>query len=389
MTSIARARNATLLMFACNGFMFASWMARLPDVKSILGLTPGQLGVMLLGTSAGALIGLPLAGRITDAVGARRAGRIGIVLATIGLVAAALAVHVELSMFLVMPGMCFLGFGNGVWDVAQNLEGTEVEQAQGKSIMPWFHAGFSGGTVLGALVGAAVVALKVPVLWHLLVVCLIAAGGAWWATSAFLPSRPPLAQSTEPGTEPARSAWLEPRTLMIGVMVLAAAFTEGTANDWMAVAFVDGHGVQKATGVLALAVFLTAMTIGRIAGTALLDRYGRLPVLYLMFGAAVAGSVLVIFGNTTVAFIGAAIWGVGASLGFPVGMSAAADDPARAPMRISVVATIGYMAFLAGPPVLGFLGDHFGILRGLLLVSLVSVLAMLAVPSARPLQKEA
>ena len=86
------------------------------------------------------------------------------------------------------------------------------------------------------------------------------------------------------------------------------------------------------------------------------------------------------------AFIGCAIWGVGASLGFPVGMSAAADDPERAAMRLSVVATIGYTAFLAGPPLLGFLGDHFGILNALLAVGAISMLAILIVPVAKRAQ---
>jgi fucose permease len=169
-------------------------------------------------------------------------------------------------------------------------------------------------------------------------------------------------------------------------MVLAAAFTEGTANDWLAVAFVDGHQLDKALGVVALAVFLTFMTAGRILGTGLLDRYGRVPVLRILFGSAVIGCLLVVFGSPVVAFIGAAIWGVGASLGFPVGMSAAADDPARAHARLSVVATIGYTAFLAGPPLLGFLGDHFGMLRALLVVGAVSLLALLVLPAARPLK---
>ena len=166
-------------------------------------------------------------------------------------------------------------------------------------------------------------------------------------------------------------------------MVLAAAFAEGTANDWMAVAFVDGHELDNALGVVALAVFLSFMTAGRILGTGLLNRYGRVLVLRAMFAAAVLGCLLVVFGNPVVAFIGAAIWGVGASLGFPVGMSAAADDPVRAPLRISVVATIGYLAFLAGPPLLGLLGDHFGVLRALLVVGAVSVLALLVTPAAR------
>ncbi len=389
---ISLARNATLVLFTANGFVLASWMSRLPDVKTMLDLTAGQLGVLLLGISAGAIVGLPSAGRIADALGAKNAARLGMAVALVGAFFGATMVQVGASMYLAMAGLFFFGFGNGVWDVAQNLEGTEVEQALGKSIMPWFHAGFSGGTVIGALIGALFVWLSVPVLLHMSIAIVIGALGAYWATTVFLPHRADLVEERRIAEEKAaaagngsKSAWLEPRTLIVGLMVLAAAFTEGSANDWMAVAFVDGHDVSKTLGVLALAVFLTAMTIGRLAGTFLLDKYGRMRVLYLMFGAAIIGSLLVVFGNAPVAFAGAAIWGIGSSLGFPVGMSAAADDPARAPMRISVVATIGYTAFLAGPPVLGFLGDHVGILHALLLVSAVSVLAMLAIPAAKPL----
>ena len=145
------------------------------------------------------------------------------------------------------------------------------------------------------------------------------------------------------------SAWTEPKTLLIGVLTLVAAFTEGTANDWLSVAFVEGYGLPTWAGVLAFATFLSFMTLGRIAGTNLLDRYGRVPTLRVMLVGAGVGSLLVVFGGTpTLAYLGAAIWGVGVSLGFPVGMSAAADDPERAAARISVVATIGYTAFIAG-----------------------------------------
>ena len=126
------------------------------------------------------------------------------------------------------------------------------------------------------------------------------------------------------------------------------------------------------------------MTLGRVAGTTLLDRYGRVAVLRVMLVGAGAGSLLVVFGGSApLAYLGAAIWGVGVSLGFPVGMSAAADDPDRAAARISVVATIGYTAFIAGPPLLGFLGDSFGILRALLAVGAMLVVALLVVPAVR------
>lgn len=395
-TRVTAARNGDLLVFAANGLAFASWMSRLPDIKEVLDLSAGQLGVLLLAVSAGAVLGLPIAGRIAHRLGATRTVRLGMVLALPGVALAALAVELGASMAWVMPGLFLLGLGTGVWDVAQNLEGTHIEQALDQAIMPWFHAAFSGGTVLGALVGAGLVWLEVPVGVHLVAVAALCAGAVWWGTGRFLPTlEGPDAEvaagasGSEDGSAagtgtPTRSAWTEPRTLLIGVMVLAAAFTEGTANDWLAVAFVDGHGVDKALGVVALAVFLTFMTAGRILGAGLLDRYGRVVVLRFLFAAAIVGCALVVVGTPWLAFVGAAVWGLGASLGFPVGMSAAADDPARAPLRISVVSTIGYLAFLAGPPLVGFLGDHVGVLRALTTVGAMSILAILVAPIARP-----
>ncbi|MBB1513862.1 MFS transporter [Tessaracoccus sp. MC1627] len=385
--TVVGARNGDFAVFAVNGFAFASWMSRVPDVKEQLALSPGQLGLLLLAVSAGALCGLPIAGLVTRRLGATRAVRLAMAVALPGLVLAAVSVQAGLAMAAVAASLFLLGLGTGVWDVAQNLEGTIIERGLGRSIMPWFHAAFSGGTVLGALVGALMVWLEVPMIWHIGAVGAVSAALVLWGTSRFLPAFEDGARddaSPAPAVR-SRSAWTEPRTLLIGVMVLAAAFTEGTANDWMAVAFVDGHGLDKTFGVLALAVFLTFMTAGRILGTRLLDRYGRVPVLRVLFVSAIIGCLLVVFGTPWLAFVGAAIWGVGASLGFPVGMSAAADEPARAHARLSVVSTIGYTAFLAGPPLLGFLGDHYGILRALIVVGAVSLLALLVVPSAKTL----
>jgi MFS family permease len=381
---VASARNGDLVVFAINGFALASWMSRIPDIKQILHLTPGTLSVLLLAVSAGSLVGLPLAGRLAHRYGALSIVRLGLALAMSGELLAAIAVQFSGSPWWVIPGLLFVGLGNGIWDVSQNLEGTRIETALGKAIMPWFHAAFSGGTVLAALIGAALTALKVPILVHISVVVVVSALAALWGTARFLPTHGEDADADGAKKPAVRSAWLEPRTLLIGVIVLSAAFAEGTANDWMAVAFVDGHQLTNAMGVVAFAVFLVFMTAGRILGTGLLDKYGRVTVLRILFGMAIVGCLLVVFGPTWLAFIGAAIWGVGASLGFPVGMSAAADDPARAPLRLSVVATIGYTAFLAGPPFLGLLGDHFGVLRALIVVGAISLIAILIVPVTKP-----
>ena len=390
------ARNAVFIVFAMNGMSFAAWASRIPDVKQSLGLTAGQLGVTLLALSAGSVIGLPASGWISHRFGAGGSVRLGLASMAIGMVGVGVGVDVLGQREVVAAGLFALGLGVGVWDVGMNLEGASVERLLGRTIMPRFHAAFSAGTVFSALVGALMAWLGVPVTVHLLSAGVVIVVACLWAIRSFLPRGLEAADAgeamegaCEPGAAgpPARlgvlSAWTEPRTLMIGVLTLVAAFTEGTANDWVSVAFVEGYHLPTWAGVLGFATFLSFMTIGRILGTQLLDRYGRVPVLRVMLVVAGFGSLLVVFGTTPLAFLGAAIWGVGVSLGFPVGMSAAADDPARAAARISVVATIGYTAFIAGPPLLGFLGDHFGILRALLAVGAMLVVALLVVPAVR------
>ena len=160
---------------------------------------------------------------------------------------------------------------------------------------------------------------------------------------------------------------------------------EGSANDWIALAFVDGYQVSEAGGAAVFGVFVASMTLGRTVGTVALDRWGRVRVLVAtMLLATVGATIAVLAGSLPVAVLGVTLWGLGASLGFPVGISAAADDESRAAVRVSVVALIGYTAFLAGPPLVGLLGDHVGILRALLVVPVLLIPALALVPVTRP-----
>jgi MFS family permease len=386
-----------VVVFAVNGACFATWASRIPDVKHVLGLSPGRLGLVLLAAAVGSLLGLPASGSIASRWGSRSTVRIGVGCLVAGQAVAALAISVVGSVPLLAAGLFLDGLGIGVWDVGMNLEGAAVERRLGRSIMPRFHAAFSGGTVAGAVVGAGLSAAGVPVGLHLVVATVLLGLVGLAACRRFLPraleeagvsagaSQHGSLDGSAAATRP-RAAWLEARTLLIGLVVLVAAFTEGTANDWMSVAFVDGHHLPTWAGVLGLAAFLTAMTGGRILGTHALDRHGRVATLRLLFVAAGVGSLLVVFGNPVLAYLGAVVWGLGASLGFPVGMSAASDDPRRAAARMSVVSTIGYTAFLGGPPLLGLLGDHVGVLRALLVVAAAGLVALLVVPATSPLR---
>jgi MFS family permease len=388
-TAVRSATTATYVAFFGSGFAFASWASRIPQVRDRLGLDSSALGLVLLAIAAGSLLALPLSGPVVTRIGSARtvmamAGVLGVGLVTAALGSLAGVVPVVIGLFL-------LGFANGAWDVAMNVQGTVVERHLGRSIMSRFHAGWSLGTVAGALIGAVMVALHVPVAVHLVVAAVLVVAVVVRYARNFVADQSDT-EAAEAEAAPkvsALTAWREPRTLLVGLFVLAFAFAEGVGNDWISVASIDGHHLSAALGTLAFAAFLTAMTAGRWFGPRLLDRFGRVPVVRVLALVATAGVALFVFvPSTSVAFLGTILWGLGTSLGFPVGMSAAGDDPRRAASRVSVVASIGYCAFLAGPPAIGFLGHQITVLRAVILVAVMMGLAALIAGTLRPLNDQ-
>ncbi len=376
------ARNAVAAVFVLNGLAFASLFSRVPDLRSGLDLDNGSLGLLLLSGSLGSVLAMPSAGAVIRRTSAATVVRSGAVLVSVGLVVVALGVDVGASAPVAAAGLFVYGVGTGTWDVAMNVEGAAVERELGRAIMPRFHAGWSVGSVAGAGLGVLVTAVDVPMTGHLALAAAVAVL-ALPATRAFLPAEP------DAHTGPSVRAWREPRTLAIGVMVLAFALTEGAANDWLALAVIDGYDTPRWVGVGAFAVFVVAMTSGRLLGTVVLDRYGRERVLRATAILAIVGLGLLLLGpHPVLVGLGVVAWGLGASLGFPVGMSAGADDPAHAAARVSVVSTIGYSAFLAGPPLLGFVGDRVGTLQSLWVVAAVLVPTAFLVSVAREPDRE-
>nr|WP_246017466.1 MFS transporter [Micromonospora pisi] len=388
---IVAARTAVAFVFALNGLAVATWFARVPAAREGLGLSSGQLGLLLLAMSCGAILAMVTAGAVVHRAGSPRTAAGSTTLITVGLLLVGVGIGVWSSVPLVAVGLAAIGYGSGLTDVAINVEAALVERRLGRTIMPRFHAAWSLGTVSGAALGAGSAQIGVPVLAHLTIVALVVLLGTLWSVRSFLTARTDGRLEENPATAgPAQGsgvlqAWREPRTLLVGLLVLVVAFTEGTANDWVAVAFIDGHDISEAAGAAVFGIFVAAMTVGRTTGTIALDRWGRVPVLFATLALAIVGvTIAVLAPSQPVALAGVALWGLGASLGFPVGMSAAADDEDRAPARVSVVATVGYTAFLAGPPAVGFLGDHVGTLRALLIVPILLVPALALVPVTRP-----
>jgi len=383
---LQRATAAVYGVFILSGFAFASWASRIPQVRGALGLSPRGLGLVLLAIAVGSVSSMPLSGVVVGWLGTARTITVMALLAAAGLATAAVGYRVGVAPVVV--GLFALGAGNGTWDVAMNVEGSAVEQQLKRAIMPRFHAGFSIGTVAGALIGSAMVALGISATVHLLGVAAIVAVAAPLAVRRFLPNG--NARTGEGERRNPLKAWSEPRTVLIGVFVFAAAFTEGTGNDWLGVATIDGYHAAAALGALTFAIFLCAMTVGRWFGPGVIDRHGRVPTVRIFAVLALAGLALVVWGSALpVAMVGAALWGLGTSLGFPVGMSAAGDDPASAAARVSVVAMIGYVAFLAGPPLIGFLGQETGTLHALTATGGLIALGLAISGVLRPLPRPA
>jgi MFS family permease len=403
-TRVRAATWATYAAFAGSGFGMSTWATRIPQVRDGLELTPSRLGLVLLAIAAGSIVALVMSGQIVARFGSART--VAAMAMLFGVALTGIAIGFQVGVWPVVAGLFFFGFANGAWDVAMNVQGAIVERRLGKSIMSRFHAGYSIGTVAGALVGAGAIALGVPVSVHLTVAGLTVAVIVILWVRSFVPDTAVVddqtaapgeihndagkSSETDTGWRRTLATWRERRTLLVGVFVLAFAFAEGAGIDWISVAVIDDYGAPATVGTLAFALFLAAMTTGRWFGPALLDRYGRVPVLRVLAVVSLVGLGLFVFGSSTpVAFIGALFWGLGASLGFPVGMSAAADDPARAPARVSVVASIGYCAFLGGPPLIGFLGDHVTVQRALIAVAVLLGVALAVANAIRPLEPAA
>lgn len=423
---LAAWRNAVFTVFLLSGLLLSTWTARVPGVRDGLRLDTEAIGLIILGMSVGAILGLMAAPPLLARLGARAGMVVSLTVAALGL--AAVGVGTQLGSVVLVPvGLFLAGLGNGAVDVIMNVEAATVERAAGKTLMPLMHAFFSGGTVAGAAIGTALTALQVAVVWNLVAAAAAIVIGvnvavrflprrsraraavptisddgpglehASRAESAVAPAQPNPTAGPHPPAEPAAPkaslrarvgaslrVWADPRLILIGVVMMGMAFAEGSANDWIALAVVDGHHQTNAMGAAVYAVFVIAMTAGRIAGGPIVDRIGRVAAIRITAGLGAAGLLCFILGGPLwLVVIGTALWGLGASLGFPLGMSAAADDESNAAARVSAVAMIGYCAFLAGPPLIGFLGQHFGILNALFVIFALIVASFLAAPAVR------
>ncbi|MEV5369692.1 MFS transporter [Streptomyces albogriseolus] len=380
--SLRGARVATYVYFVLCGTLMGAWVVHIPAAEERVGISHATLGGLLVLLGLGAFVGMQVAGPLTDRLGARVVVPTTAVLCGASLVLPGLAPDPwTLAGALLVFGAC-----NGGLDVSMNAHAVHVEKAYGRPVMSGFHATFSVGGVLAALVAAGATSAGVSP-----VATMAAIGGgsiviALASVRALMPaaSAAPVAGETDAtrtagDVKHASPAVARPgmagRVWLLAVLALMVMLCEGAANDWSALHLRDVLGASTSTAAFAYGTFAAAMTAGRLLADRLVARFGSMAVLRHGATTAAVGITLVALGPWMwTAFTGWALFGLGLAGGVPQLLSAAGHaDPAAAGANVSRVAGLGYVGMLAGPAVIGWLTHLVDLNHTFILLTLLCV----------------
>jgi len=385
--ALARWRWTITGAFGVGGITVSAWGPRLPAIKGGLGIGTGTIGLLLAGVTVGAILGLLASTPILHWLGGRQA-IVGALLLIAGAMTAMGLALVVASVPLLAAAFVVAGLGIGLLDVLINVDGSAVERALGRTVMPMMHAAWSIGAAAGSGIGAACAALGVsPSEQFIAEAVLILAAALAGARGIPGGNRAPAAEPEQDRRARLRQwlhGWLDWRLLLIGVVMLGAELGEGSANSWLTLATRNYHGQTAAVAALFFTAFAAAEALTRIVGGPVVDRLGRVNTIRVTSVLGVIGVVLFIgTGNQWIVLAGVLLWAVGVSMGFPLGMSAAAESGRDPAARVSVVASIGYFANLAGPPAIGLLAESAGLLHALWLIVAMFLAAFAAARALR------
>lgn len=363
--SLWRVRLAVALIFFVAGAVFATWIARIPQMREKLSLSEGQIGLALLGISVGVIIGLTLAGGLIERFSSRRVTIVAGVLFSISLAFIAQAN----SLLMLALILAISGFFNSIMDVAMNTQAAEVERRWKKSIMSSFHAAFSVGGFAGALMSAAFVEAQIGLEPHFTLM-------AGVFTVLVLIGMPPLIEIAGETDRKGGAAFrLPPRELWgLGAVAFACTIGEGSMGDWSALYLRDVVQTSESMAAFGFAAYSIMMTIGRLSGDWIV---AHISPEKLVRGGGLLATIGVGFAlllpTFETALIGFALVGLGLATIIPLVFSAAGNMPGvNSGTGIAAVATIGYAGFLAGPPVIGLLAEATSLRFALLVVALLT-----------------
>jgi MFS family permease len=372
-------------MFVVNGATYNSIVPRLPTIRDDLGLSNAALGTAIAAFPAAALLFGVLAGPLIARVGSGRAG------AGVGLAGAVLlpAVALAPSWLALAAALFVLGLTDAWADAAMNAHGLRVQTGYGRSIVNGLHAVWSMAAVGAGLLGAAAAGLGVPLLVHLGVVAavlVVVSVLAWrWA----LPGPEPEAEHEDGAARqgPWRAVVVAAGPLLaLAALLVASGGIEDSAASWGAIYVRDDLGGGPFVAGLPFVAFQIAMTLGRLAGDRVVDRFGGVAVARAGAAlAAVAMSTALLVAHPVAAVVGYAVTGLGVATLFPLGFAAAGRVPGVRPGDgIAVVGWLARLGFLTFPPLIGLVADRVSVGAGLVLVPIAAVAAMLLAGALRP-----
>lgn len=368
----ARTRLATRLSFFAAGFAMACWAPIVPFAKAQVGVSDGELGLLLLCIGIGSLVAMPVTGWVSAQFGSKPmvlAGGLGLV----ALLPVLAVVHDPLLL-----AAALLGFGAslGAIDVAMNVHAVEVEKAAARPLMSGFHAMFS----LGGFAGAGGVTL---LLSHGVAPLSGALCGSAIALAAILLAWPRLLR-VQGGRPP---AFVAPRGAVLLLAALAAVsfLVEGAILDWSALLLLGRDLVAPPQSGLGYALFSVAMTIGRLTGDRVVQALGNRRTLLWGGVLTVAGFALLLVVPGLAALAGFVLIGLGTANIVPVLFSQAGRQAAMpASLAVAAVTTIGYAGVLAGPALVGFVAQLSSLPAAFwLLAGLMALVPLCSRPAAR------
>lgn len=371
--ALRRARVSVSLIFLIHGILVSNWLSRIPAVQAKLHLSVGILGATLLATAAGALIAMPLTSQLVGKFGSAPVTRAF----TLGLCGCLVLPGLAWSAASLAVALFVYGAAAGAMDVAMNTEGVAVESAYGRPVMVSFHALFSLGGMLGSLMGSLAASRAIPPQWHL------AAVGAALSAAAIPVCRYMLVNTSEPLADTSSTRELLRPLIGLGVVAFCILLGEGAMADWSAVYL--GQFAGAGIAPLGYAVFSLTMALGRLGGDWFHEHLGSVATVRWGGALAAAGlSIALWIGGVPATLAGFACAGWGFSAIFPILCSVAGKKAGDKPEAgIAAVTATGYLGFLVGPPVIGFLAQASSLRKALLLVAALSGLASVMARIAR------
>ncbi|TDN39338.1 MFS transporter [Hymenobacter sp. UV11] len=352
MTATTKSRVAVSAFFFLPGLCFASWASRIPDISAKLGMNSGQLGQLLLAIPAGSLVSLPLAGWLVSTWGSRR---------TLLLASVLYACFLPLlgwagSFWTLAPALALFGFAGNMLNISVNTQAIGVQQYYGKPVMGSFHGLWSLAGFLGGALGTLLIGLHQPPLHHFFLVLGLCLALAAWAYGGTLRQDVGKVDEGGPSLSLRRP---DPYLLRIGLIAFCGMMSEGAMFDWAGVYFQKVVRPDAALVTAGYVACMSTMALGRFLSDYFTHRFGTMRMLQASSLLIVGGLALAVgLPYLVPAVAGFLLIGFGIASVVPLSYSAAGRATSVSPgVALALVSTIGFLGFLLGPPLIGFLAQ--------------------------------